>query len=213
VVGIIDLIVVEGDGDVVPFTVSECTNLVIESGAPLDATDGPNAKDLSTNPGSFYNINGAGAEYQSYSVELLDMHAVAGHYGLMEVQLFTLNQVSTGADFVDTSTLAANSMLDMERPDASCSHLPDGSTSGVHQIDYGLWSGNVYCDMVTQGGGWTMLMKAKQGNTFHFDSDHWTVATTLNVESTNRDNGDAKFAPFNSMPVSAFLAIWPEDGE
>jgi hypothetical protein len=44
-------------------------------------------------------------------------------------------------------------------------------------------------------------------------ADHWTTATTLNEGSTSRDDADAKFEPFNSMLVHAFLAVWPDDGE
>ena len=47
-------------------------------------------------------------------------------------------------------------------------------------------------------------------------ADHWTTATTLNEDSTSRAAAglvDAKFEPFNSMPVHAFLAIWQDDGD
>jgi hypothetical protein len=47
-------------------------------------------------------------------------------------------------------------------------------------------------------------------------ADHWTTATTLNEDSTSRAAAglvDAKFEPFNSMPVNAFLAVWPDDGD
>ena len=73
---------------------SGCTNLVlVTGGALIEATDGDHAQDLASNPGTSFHVNGGGAAYQFYKVEVIDTHAVTPYFGLMEVQLFTLKQV------------------------------------------------------------------------------------------------------------------------
>ena len=73
---------------------SGCTNLVLSTGGALiEATDGDYTQDLASNPGTSYHVNGGGAAYQFYKVEVIDTHAVTPYFGLMEVQLFTLKQV------------------------------------------------------------------------------------------------------------------------
>jgi hypothetical protein len=59
----------------------------------------------------------------------------------------------------------------------------------------------VYCDMTQDGGGWTLLLKAKAGSeTFNYDSDYWTDDKTLGVASLNANlDQDAKFDSFISV--------------
>jgi hypothetical protein len=72
-----------------------------------------------------------------------------------------------------------------------------------------------YClmDSKWDGGGWMMMLKATRGTTFPYSSTYWTdSATTLNTGSTNRTDGDAKFAVMNQTPVKDVLALWPDVG-
>lgn len=101
-------------------------------------------------------------------------------------------------------------------PGKSCMSLKlDGiNTDGVYWIDPDV-SGpetpfQVYCDMTTNGGGWTMLMKATRGTTFNYDSNYWTTNNTLNPANTNLNDGDAKFRSFNESPVTDLMARWPD---
>ena len=129
----------------------------------------------------------------------------------MEVQLFSLEAYDgTGGAYVDPSELANADLVDMDRVGASCR---DATATGPYVIDYGQGQINVYCDMDKRGGGWTLLMKAQHGNTFGWSSAHWTSTTTLNEGDLTTDNADAKYEPWNSMPVTAFLAVWPDDND
>ena len=188
------------------------TDLVgLDGGAPLDETDGANSRDWSTNAGTFFHMNGGANAFQYYQVELVDFFQTASHYGLMEVQLFSLEAYDgTGGAYVDPSELANADLVDMDRVGASCRDAP---ATGPYVIDYGQGRMDVFCDMDKRGGGWTLLMKAQHGNTFGWSSAHWTSTTTLNEGDLTTDNADAKYEPFNSMPVTAFLAVWPDDND
>jgi hypothetical protein len=83
--------------------------------------------------------------------------------------------------------------------------------NGEYWIDISGTPTKVYClmDPAYDGGGWMMLMKAARGNTFGFNANYWTTNNTLNSTSTNRDISDAKFEPFNSVPIRDVMAIFP----
>lgn len=101
-------------------------------------------------------------------------------------------------------------------PGKSCLSLKlDGiTTDGTYWIDPDTTGPNApfqaYCDMTTNGGGWTMLMKATRGTTFNYDANYWTTANTLNPTATNLADGDAKFRSFNESPVTDIMARWPD---
>jgi hypothetical protein len=183
----------------------------MEGGAPLDSTDGVNSRDWASNAGTMFHINGGGNPYQFYQIQLVDFYQTTAHYGLMEVQLFTLDAYDgTGGAFVDPSALADADLINMDRVGASCQ---DAQETGPYEIDYGLGPISVYCDMEKHDGGWTLLMKAAHGDTFGWSSNHWSATTTLNEGDLTTDNGNSKYEPFNSMPVTAFLAVWPDDND
>jgi hypothetical protein len=59
------------------------------------------------------------------------------------------------------------------------------------------------------GGGWMLLMKMKHGDTFNFQSNHWTTPTELNAldASLSLDN-DAKFPVFNHVKIKDIMVIF-----
>ena len=96
-------------------------------------------------------------------------------------------------------------------PASSCgSLLNQGHPTGTYWIGYSGLSFRTYCDMDTLDGGWTMLMKAGLGDTFQYDSPHWTTASTLNPDDATRAEGDAKFWSFNTMECTEIIASWPD---
>ena len=92
-------------------------------------------------------------------------------------------------------------------PARSCNALlaaAPGSASGAYWIQPGAETYQVYCDMDTEGGGWTLAMKAA-GTTFDYLSAHWTTASTLQTASVDESEVAAKFASFNELEGSQIL--------
>ena len=81
---------------------------------------------------------------------------------------------------------------------------------GVYWINPEGTNLQVYCDMTTDGGGWTLLMKAAQGTTFNYNSNYWTTNNTLNPSDLTLNSGDAKYDSFNQLPVKDLMAKWPD---
>jgi hypothetical protein len=82
------------------------------------------------------------------------------------------------------------------------SHYYRGQTgSGRYRISpTGSAFYDVYCDMSSDGGGWTLVMKVDgQESTFAYHSTHWTTNTTVSPESVVLDDMEAKFQSFNDV--------------
>ena len=73
---------------------------------------------------------------------------------------------------------------------------------GEYHIDYGAWAGTVFCDLVTQGGGWTMLMKAQKGNTFGFDAGVCVAPVRSTPYIAQR------VSRFQSSPITQFMLLF-----
>jgi hypothetical protein len=87
------------------------------------------------------------------------------------------------------------------------------TSNGAYWIDLPVVGPTkVYCilDPIYAGGGWMMMMKATQGTTFGYDSNHWTTATVLNPNDTTRNDSDAKFNTMNYFEAQDIMAIWPD---
>lgn len=81
------------------------------------------------------------------------------------------------------------------------------ATSGEYTIDPdgdgGMAPFKVYCDMTTDGGGWTLVMKLhKDSNRFVYHSAYWENDDLYNENSTNMDFADAKFRSFTTVPFT-----------
>ena len=95
-------------------------------------------------------------------------------------------------------------------PAPSCKAILDtigsNATSGVYWLKAAGANGakyQAYCDMVSDGGGWTLLMKL-DGNTnqFVYDSALWTDQNALNPNLPDLDVKEAKLASFWSVPFT-----------
>lgn len=97
-------------------------------------------------------------------------------------------------------------------PGTSCADiLAAGQTaSGIYWISNGGDSYQVACDMVTDGGGWTLLMKADGSGEFNYDSAHWRTADVLNESDFDLTAGNAKYPSFNTLPLNEVKADFPE---
>jgi len=91
----------------------------------------------------------------------------------------------------------------------------DDDGDGVYFIDLPtVGSTPVYCimDEAYDGGGWMMALKATRGTTFDYDSSYWTNNNTLNTNSLDQSDTDAKFEVFNHYQASDLLARFPDIG-
>jgi hypothetical protein len=80
-----------------------------------------------------------------------------------------------------------------------------GSTGdGVYSIDPDGAGGSapyqVYCDMTTDGGGWTLAMKMDGSqSTFEYAATYWTTTNTLNPGSPDFNTTQAKLQSYNNL--------------
>ncbi|HEY8379348.1 MAG TPA: fibrinogen-like YCDxxxxGGGW domain-containing protein, partial [Nannocystis sp.] len=85
-----------------------------------------------------------------------------------------------------------------------------GAPSGVYPIDPDgagpLQPFNVFCDMTTDGGGWTLALKADGSKgTFFYDAALWTNASTFQPNFPDLDHNEAKLQSFMSVPFTEIL--------
>ncbi|MBA3549156.1 MAG: hypothetical protein H0T76_22010, partial [Nannocystis sp.] len=92
---------------------------------------------------------------------------------------------------------------------ASCKALKDAlpdTPDGIYDLDPdGVGPGlpfPAYCDMTTDGGGWTMAIRfAPAMGQFHFYSPHWTMESLVNENvQAPGDPSDGKFPAYNALP-------------
>jgi hypothetical protein len=94
--------------------------------------------------------------------------------------------------------------------------LEAGQTaSGVYSIDPGdgLEPFDAYCDQSTDGGGWTLAIKA-DGNqpTFAYDAPLWSSGAPYNPDRPDRDLTEAKLASFARLPADEILLVSTSGG-
>ena len=87
------------------------------------------------------------------------------------------------------------------------------SEDDVYWIDPdGNGAYEVYCDMTTQGGGWTLLLKTAGDTDLDYDDPLWTDYNLLNESSLDLTEVNAKMESFLSLPINELLGCFPTQG-
>jgi hypothetical protein len=122
--------------------------------------------------------------------------------------------ITTAQDeYIFNMTTGANNATAIQELMQSSGNIP---VNGVYNIFCNGADKPTYCIMNRDydGGGWMLLMKMKHGDTFDFQSKHWTQATELNSADNNllvRD--DAKFPVFNHVGMKDIMVIFLTDNK
>ena len=109
--------------------------------------------------------------------------------------------------------------LTQNNPAISCvqilrSGCPYATTSGVYWINYNFVPTRTFCDQVSYGGGWELIMKMAAGTTFSYTSAYWSTLNTLNPAS-NLDatyGTDNKYSGYNYGQYNQVLARFSFSG-
>jgi hypothetical protein len=82
----------------------------------------------------------------------------------------------------------------------SCNAIPRAAPTGVYTLSAGGTNWNAYCDMTSDGGGWTLVMKVPgRDGRFVYTSAIWTDTSVLNEASTDLSTTPAKFRGFSTL--------------
>lgn len=80
---------------------------------------------------------------------------------------------------------------------------------GIYRIALGGSATDVYCNMSSDGGGWTLLMKQAKGDgvTLQGDTTYWKNGTVLNDNQSNLNVGDGNLVSvaFSVLPTTQFM--------
>ncbi|MBM74373.1 MAG: hypothetical protein CMK59_03135, partial [Proteobacteria bacterium] len=117
--------------------------------------------------------------------------------------------VLTSDDCDDSDPTSSTEGLSSNCAATSCKSIVDNGNAqgdGTYYIDAGTGSSfPVYCDMSTDGGGWTLILMVKDGdiNTFRYDSSYWSSTTLLNenIAAANTDE-NMKNQAYHSLSFS-----------
>ena len=101
--------------------------------------------------------------------------------------------------------------------ETSCLDLNDGiNTDGEYMIEVNGNSLNVYCDMTTDGGGWTQLYDQDVAQGYEDPATNWVADGGVNVTQPVSRHYSILFliAEFEgASPGFEFFIDWPNDGD
>lgn len=97
----------------------------------------------------------------------------------------------------------------------SCSDLRVGqgvSVDGLYLLDPDGADGDApfeaWCDMTTDGGGWTLVLKVDgEKTTFRYENQIWTNENLLNESAPGLDTTEAKLPGYLSLPVDGVRVV------
>ena len=98
----------------------------------------------------------------------------------------------------------------------SVHNASDLGISGVYTLSSSAGDYPAFCEMATDGGGWTLALKADgRQTTFSYDAALWTDDNLLAPDAPNVDRVEAKLRSFVELPFTAvllFMEAPPESG-
>jgi len=88
-----------------------------------------------------------------------------------------------------------------------------GAADGVYVVSTGSGAFDVYCDMSTDGGGWTLLLKTSGDTDFDYDDPYWTNDSLLNETSLDTDTTqNTKLQAFTDLTINELRGCFPTQG-
>ena len=96
------------------------------------------------------------------------------------------------------------------------SHAYAGATGdGAYRIDPDGGGPNtafdVWCDMSTEGGGWTLLLRTNGDSTLGYTSVAWTTDNLISPTLVSTAVGNAKYRSFNEQTISTLRGCFVPD--
>jgi hypothetical protein len=137
----------------------------------------------------------------------LKLYLVKGDYTVRAEADSLYGEADVALDALDVENVEVTA--DREISCESCKAILDAGNSvgdGVYSIDPDGTGGDepfeVYCDMTTDGGGWTLILKADGDSTLCYASSYWEDSSLLNETSLDLNPGNAKYKSFTTLKVS-----------